>query len=198
MKSFLHLVLAVLIGALAACNTFNPPIVPTLAYSTSAPQPTQVRTNPTPNPYGQVITYKTLRVTMTQAEFTSDYETEYGSRRAPPVGAKFLWIAVQFENISPNEQKLPATEHFILIKGAVEFKPTYGHRKGYPDYTSLNPGLYPGHKTEAWLRFDLPMDADLAELQFVFLPESVQVSSSFPVSGYTWADHPMFSWQCAP
>ena len=133
---------------------------------------------------------------MSQAEITSGYLTEYDSRRDPTLGGKFLWIEVQLENSGPDEQVLPAPEHFSVLYGTSEFKPSYGHRKDYPDYTALKPGLFQGQAVNAWLRFDLPAAAELSELQFAFLPESVQINYSFPSNGYTWADHPMYFWRC--
>jgi hypothetical protein len=133
---------------------------------------------------------------MTQAEITNGYDTEYGSRREPTLGGKFLWIQVQLENIGPTEHILPAAEHFSVLYGESEFKSSYGHRKGSLDYAALKPNLYQGQKVAAWLRFDIPSAAELQALQFAFLPESVQISFSFPTANYSWADHPIYFWQC--
>jgi len=133
---------------------------------------------------------------MSQAEITSGYLTEYDSRRDPTLGGKFLWIEVQLENSGPDEQVLPAPEHFSVLYGTSEFKPSYGHRKDYPDYTVLKAGLFQGQKVNAWLRFDLPAAAELPELQFVFQPESVEINYSFPTTDYAWADHPIYFWRC--
>jgi hypothetical protein len=51
---------------------------------------------------------------------------------------------------------------------------------------------------DAWLRFDIPADAELKELQFAFLPESFQISVSFSPGNYPWGDHPIYLWTCAP
>ena len=48
--------------------------------------------SPTPVSPGQMIVYDDLQVTMSQAEITTSYPTEYGSTREPPAGMKFLWI----------------------------------------------------------------------------------------------------------
>jgi hypothetical protein len=133
---------------------------------------------------------------MSRSEITTDYMTEYGSSREPTSGSKFLWIEVQLENSGSGEQNLPAPEHFSVVYGTSEFKPGYGHRKDYPDYLALKPNLFQYQKVVAWLRFEIPVAAELQELQFVFLPESVQVNYSFPATGYSWADHPIYVWQC--
>ena len=181
---------------LSACNSAGQTAVQTVVYSTSAPDPTQVRSLPTPILPKQVIAYKDLRVAMIQSEVTTDYLTEYGSRRGSTSGSKFLWIEVQLENSGTGEQNLPAPEHFSVVYGTSEFKPGYGHRKDYPDYLALKPNLFQGQKVAAWLRFEIPVAAELPEIQFVFLPESVQINYSFPSNGYTWADHPMYFWRC--
>jgi hypothetical protein len=51
---------------------------------------------------------------------------------------------------------------------------------------------------DAWLRFDIPADLELQDLSFVFLPESSQLSLGFSSSDYSWADHPIYLWTCAP
>jgi hypothetical protein len=153
---------------------------------------------PTPAAMGQEISYKDVRVSMSQAEITSEYPTEYGSNRQPASGAKFLWIEVQFENVGAREYALPTPEHFSALYGASEFKVSYGHRLEHVDYTTLKPNLFPGQKVKAWLRFEIPGSAELKDLQFVFMPESFQLSLSSPSSGYAWADHPIYFWKCSP
>jgi hypothetical protein len=199
MKINLPLISGGLFAALvfAACGSSSSPAVPTVVYSTSPPILTPVRISPTSIPQGQVVSYNDLQVVMSQAEITTAYVTEYDSEREPTSGGKFLWIEVQFENTGSKEQIMPTPEHFSVVYGTSEFKPAYGHRKNYIDYDALKPGLLPGQKVAAWLRFDIPGIAELGELRFVFLPESVQVSLSSASTGYTWADHPEFYWQCA-
>ena len=133
---------------------------------------------------------------MSQAEITNGYETEYGSSREPAAGAKFLWIQIILENTGTRELTLPAPEHFSVLFGLSEFKVSYGHRKDHLDYQSLDPRLFQGQKTEAWLRFDIPAEAELKDLQFVFIPESSQVGAAILSVDYSWADHPAFFWQC--
>jgi hypothetical protein len=144
-----------------------------------------------------VIIYDDLQVAMSQAELTTGYITEFGSRREPPVGKQLLWIHIQLKNIGQHEQPLPATEHFSILYGSAEFKPTYGHRNEYTDYTTLSKTIYQGQEVDAWLRFDIPVAAELEELWFAFLPESSQVSVSFSPSDYPWGDHPIYLWTCA-
>jgi hypothetical protein len=102
------------------------------------------------------------------------------------------------KNIGQVEHPLPAIEHFSALYGTSEFKPSYGHRQGNTDYTALKPVVYQGQQVDAWLRFDIPASAELKDLQFVFLPESLLVSTSFAPTDYPWADHPIYLWSCAP
>jgi hypothetical protein len=153
---------------------------------------------PTPTVPGKMIIYNDLQMEMSQAEITTSYLTEYGSSREPPAGQKFLWIRIHLKNINQHEQNLPAIEHFSVLYGTTEFKPTYGHRDGYADYTALKTSMYQGQDVEAWLRFDIPAVAELVDLWFAFLPESSRVSVSFSPTDYPWGDHPIYLWTCAP
>jgi hypothetical protein len=162
------------------------------------PTPAENQPLPTPIPSGQEIVYADFRVTMSQAEIMTSYITEYGSRRDASPGTMFLWIHILLKNIGQIERPLPIIEHFSVLYGASEFKPSYGHRQGYADYTSLKPVIYQGQQADAWLRFDIPATAELKDLQFAFLPESLQMSISFAPTDYPWADHPIYLWSCAP
>jgi hypothetical protein len=134
---------------------------------------------------------------MDQVEITGSFITEFGSRREPSPGQKFLWAHVQLKNTSQKEIGLPAPEHYSVLYAASEFKPSYGHRQGYPDYTSLGATLFPGQSAAAWLRFEIPQDAGLPDTWFVYLPESAQVGVSPTSAHYPWsADHPLFAWLC--
>jgi hypothetical protein len=145
-----------------------------------------------------MIIYDDLQLTMDQAEITADYLTEYGSSREPTTDIKFLWVHLILKNIGQQEQSLPAEEHFSTLYDMTELKPTYGHRKDYTDYTALNTTVEPGEELNAWLRFEIPVNAELKDLAFAFLPDSTQVSFGFSSSDYPWADHPIFLWNCAP
>jgi hypothetical protein len=186
---------ACLLG-LAACVPGSLPAAPTVSSATSTPIPTQIMPSPTSIPSGQAVTYHNLRLTMNQAEITSDYETEYGTRREPTQGGKFLWVEIQLENISTSAQNLPDVDHFSAVFGTSEFKPAYGHRKDHADYVALDPVLYQGRKVQAWFRFDIPSEPTLKDLQFVYLPDSLQVTFSDPQDGLDWANHPQFFWRC--
>jgi hypothetical protein len=176
----------------------------TACYPAPAPvqayPPTQAANRPLPTPIatGLEIRYADFQVAMSQTEVTTSYVTEYGSVRNPPSGAKFLWIHILLKNVGAIERALPAIEHFSALYGASEFKPVYGHRLGYVDYTTLKPVVYQGQQVDAWLRFDIPAGAELKDLQFAFLPESFQVSASFAPADYPWADHPIYLWRCGP
>lgn len=162
--------------------------------------PTQAANRPLPTPIasGQEIRSADFQVTMAQAEITTSYVTDYGSQRDAPVGAELLWVHVLLKNVGRVERGLPAIEHFSVLYGTSEFKPIYGHRQGYVDYTTLKPVVYQGQQVDAWLRFDVPAGVQLKDLQFAFLPESFQVSTSFAPTDYPWADHPIYLWRCEP
>jgi hypothetical protein len=178
--------------ALAACY---PAPAPVQAYP---PTPAANRPLPTSVPTGQEIVYNDFRVALSQVEVMTSYITEYGSNRNPAVGTKFLWVHITLKNVGQVERPLPTPEHFSVLYGISEFKPSYGHRQGTTDYTALKPVVYQGQQLEAWLRFDIPTNAELKDLQFAFFPESLQVSTSFAPTDYPWADHPIYLWSCAP
>lgn len=162
------------------------------------PTPAANQPLPTLVPTGHEIVYKDFRVTMSQAEVTASYVTEYGSSRKPASGTKFLWVQILLKNVGQKERPLPAPEHFSVLYGASEFKPGYGHRLEHTDYAVLKPVVYQGQQLEAWLRFEIPASAELKDLQFAFLPESFQISTAFAPTDYPWADHPIYLWSCAP
>jgi hypothetical protein len=180
-----------------ACNSASGP-APTPISSATPPTAVENKVLPTPVSPNQGIVYNDLQVAMSQAEITTGYTTEYGSTREPPAGKRFLWIHILLKNIGQNERNLPAPEHFSVLNGTTEFKPTYGHRKDYADYMALTTGMVQGQGVDAWLRFDIPAEAELKDLQFAFLPESSQVSVGFSSSAYPWGDHPIYLWTCAP
>jgi hypothetical protein len=198
MKKILIFVLSSLFGLLlvSACNSSSN-VAPTPIPSATA-QATVEKSLPTPAPSGQTIVYNDLQVTMDQAEVIDSYITEYGSSRLPTGNTKFLWVHIILKNIGQKEQNLPTEEHFSALLGEIEFKPTYGHRKDHTDYTALNTVIGQGEEVDAWLRFDVPVDAELKDLTFAFLPDSTQVSFGFSSSEYFWADHPIYLWTCAP
>jgi hypothetical protein len=107
--------------------------------ATSIPQPTAtaIMLLPTPSSPGNSILWKDLQVTMDQPEFTEVYETDYGSSRFPPSGGKFLWVHIGLRNTGQVETAIPLAENFSVLYASTELKPTYGHRDGYKDYTTL-------------------------------------------------------------
>jgi hypothetical protein len=153
---------------------------------------------PTPVSPGQMVVYDDLQVTMSQAEITTSYPTEYGSTREPPAGMKFLWIHILLKNIGQQERDLPVSEHFSVLNGETEYKPTYGHRQDHMDYMALTTVMVQGQDADAWLRFDIPADLELQDLWFAFMPESSQISVGFSSNNYPWADNPIYLWTCAP
>jgi hypothetical protein len=136
---------------------------------------------------------------MSQSEIVGEYVNEYGTTRIPSAGTEFLWVHVQLKNLGQKESDTPKPEHFSVLYAAAEFKPTYGHRKEYADYTALDSVLFPGQQVDAWLRFDVPASAELGDLRFVFLPESSQVGVSFSAPSYPYVEnHPTYVWNCVP
>ena len=136
---------------------------------------------------------------MDQPEITDSFINEFGSQRVPSAGQKFLWIHLALENIGLEEILLPESENFSVLYAESEFKPIYGHRQGYADYTDLGTTLFPKQKLDAWLRFDIPAEADLRELWFVFLPTSAQVGVSPSSPDYPYSeDKPTYVWRCEP
>ena len=193
-------VLIGLIGVLtlAACTSASGTVVPAPIPSLPPQATAENKSLPTPAPGGQTIMYEDLQVTMDQTEITESYETEFGSSREPTAGIKFLWIHIVLKNVGQQEQNLPAEENFSALLGTTEFKPTYGYRKDHTDYITLNTVIDAGEEVDAWLRFDVPIEAELKDLTFVFLPESTQISFGFSSTDFSWADHPIYLWSCAP
>ena len=180
---------------LTACATATPVAVT----PTPQPTPTEVKVLPTSSSPGNSIIWQGLQVTMAQTEITDSFITEFGSQRVPSPGLKFFWVHVQLKNTGQEQIDIPVPEHFSVLYAATELKPTYGHRKDYADYTALGPVLFPNQEVDAWLRFDIPDTAELKDLRFVFLPESLGVGTSFSSPIYPYAeDHPTFVWKCAP
>jgi hypothetical protein len=187
---------------LSACFSAGPSASPSAAVAATAtqqPAATATIMLPTPSSPGATITWKNLQVTLGDLGITQEYETEYGSKRIPPAGQKFLWVEVHLKNTGQIEVQVPAVEHFSVLYAGTELKPAYGHRKDFADYTTLGPILFPDHAVDAWLRFDIPLNAELPDLRFVFLPESAQVGTSFESPEYPYSrDKPTFVWNCTP
>jgi hypothetical protein len=134
---------------------------------------------------------------MDRLEINEQYMTDYGSTRIPTGEQKFLWIHIQLRNLGRIEMDVPLAEHFSVLYAGTELKPTYGHRQGYTDYTTLGPTIFPDQALDGWIRFDIPTTAELKDLRFVFLPESSQVGASYSSPNYPYADDkPTFVWTC--
>ena len=200
MKKISNISLNILFGLLflTACSSAGEAVVPA---ATAAPQPAaQIKTAvPTAFSRTDSITWHDLQVTMSQSELTEDFITEFGTTRIPSAGEKFAWVHVQLKNTGQNQIDVPLPEHFSLLYAATELKPTYGHRKDHADYFAFDSVIFPNQEVDAWLRFDVPVAAELRDLRFVFLPESSQVGVSFPSPNYPYAeDHPTYVWSCEP
>ena len=91
----------------------------------------------------------------------------------------------------------PFAENFSVLYAGTEIKPVYGRRMGYTEYTLLSPVIFPNQEADGWLRFDIPVAAELKDLLFVFIPESAQIGASFSSPYYPYADDkPTFVWKC--
>jgi surface antigen len=199
MKKISSIFAIVLILLTACSSTGGPSAAQATATASSQPDTTGIKVFPTPSALRDSIIWDGLQVTMDQLEITQDYMTDYGSTRIPPTGQKFLWVQVRLENTGHIELDVPLSEHFSVLYAGTELKPSYGHRQGYTDYTTLGSVIFPNQKLDSWLRFDIPTAAELNELHFVFLPESSQVGSSFSSPNYPYAeDKPTYVWNCAP
>ena len=161
------------------------------------PTATTVKILPTPSDPGDSVMWESIQVRLDQIEYSNEFETEYGFIRIPPEGAKFMWVHIQLKNTGQIEIDLPALEHFSILYAATEIKPTYGHRKDYAEYSTLGATLFPDQTVDGWLRFDIPLTAESADLRFVFLPESSHVGASYGSPNYPYGDDkPTFVWNC--
>jgi hypothetical protein len=175
--------------------------VRTPSSATPFPRPTATATKmlPTPASPGDSVVWDGLQVAMGQQEFTEVYETDYGSSRFPPKGGKFLWVHIGLQNNGQVEIAIPSEENFSVLYASTELKPTYGHRDGYKDYTTLTPVIFPGQTLDGWLRFDVPATAEFSDMLFVYLPESSQVGASYSSPNYPYADDkPTYVWDFVP
>jgi hypothetical protein len=193
-------ILLILLFTLTACSPAGDSFA-TQTDLTSFPQPTAtaIQVLPTPSSPGDPVIWRGLKVKMTQTEMTDGFINEFGSQRDPSAGQKFLWVHVALENVGVDEIPLPEPENFSVLYAESEFKPVYGHRQGYADYTDTGDALFPGQALDAWLRFDIPVSAELQDLWFVFLPTSVQVGASPSSPHYPYAENKRtFVWKCTP
>jgi hypothetical protein len=183
---------------LAACTPAGTPVsTPALPTTSSQPTSTKIKVLPTPSSPGDPVIWRDLQVRMDQAEITGSFINEFGSQRVPSAGQKFLWVHVTLEHVGKAEIALPESENFSVLYADSEFKPIYGHRQSYVDYTDLGITLFPGQELDAWLRFDIPDTADLKDLWFVFLPGSAQVGVSPSSPSYPYAENkPTYVWKC--
>ena len=132
-------------------------------------------------------------------EINQEYVTDYGSKRIPTAGGNFLWVHIRLKNTGQVETVVPSSEHFSVLYASTELKPTYGHRAGYTDYTTLKPVIFPDQELEGWLRFDLPAAAGLDDLLFVFIPESAQIGASYSSPNYPYAENrTTYVWRLEP
>jgi hypothetical protein len=185
-------ILSIALFTLTACS-------PEPGNTIAIPLPTVTVTMvlPTPSSPGDALVWRDLQVSMARAEITDHFINEFGSRRSPSAGQRFLWVHVALKNVGQDEIRLPETENFSALYADSEFKPIYGHRQGYADYSALSSTLFPGQELDAWLRFDIPVAAELSDLWFVFLPTSAQVGALPSSPNYPYAENkPTFVWKC--
>jgi hypothetical protein len=186
---------------LTACTTQSEsPAVPVTGTATQPPPPTTTATRvlPTPASPGDSITWRDLQVSMDQIETTDEFISEFGSTRNPSPGTKFMWVHVQLKNVGQVEIDTPLLENFSVLYAGTELKPTYGHRQGYMEYSTLDPILFPNQAVDGWIRIDIPATAELKDLLCVFLPESAQIGTTFSSPNYPYSDDkPTYVWECA-
>jgi hypothetical protein len=201
MKKLPGVLLNTLIGLflLTGCSSSGESVTPVTVTLFPLPTATEVRILPTPAAPGDSILWRDLQVTMDQIETTQDFITEFGSTRIPSPGMKFMWVHIQLKNVGQIEIDIPQIEHFSVLYAATEIKPTYGHRQGNKDYSTLGPKLFPDQDVDGWIRFDIPATAELKDLLCVFLPESSQIGTAFSSPNYPYSeDKPTYVWKCAP
>lgn len=182
----------------SACASTNESVAP-MATLAVPPQPTatEITVLPTPASPGNSITWRDLQVTMDQIEITEEFITEFGTSRIPSEGRKFLWVHVHLKNGGQIEINTPLLENFSVLYAATEIKPSYGHRRDYTEYSTLQAVLFPNDSVDGWIRFDIPAAAELKDLRFVYLPISAQVGASFSSPNYPYSkDKPTFVWKC--
>jgi hypothetical protein len=146
----------------------------------------------------EAVEFEGLSIKIERGEINDQYKTEYGPLRDAPAGMKFLWVQLFLENADDESIDLPGEDHFSVLSGAKEYKPTYGHREDYIDYVALGDSIFPGNPLEGWLRFEIPAEAGLGDIQFAFLPESTRITFSRTQSGSSYYDHPVFIWRLEP
>jgi len=201
MKNIPDVLLRSLIGLflITACSTTDASTPPGITTTTSQPTATEAGPLPTPASPGDSITWRDLQVTLDQIETTQEFVTEFGTTRIPSPGKKFMWVHIQLTNVGQIEINIPILENFSVLYAATELKPTYGHRQGYMDYSTLGPILFPDQQADGWIRFDIPATAELTNLLCVFLPESAQIGTTISSPNYPYSeDKPTYVWKCAP
>jgi len=197
MRHFVNNLIGLLI--LTACSSTGESVTPVTITLFPQPTATQVRILPTPASPGDSITWRGLQVTLGQIEATEEFITEFGSTRNPSPGMKFMWVHIQLKNMGQIEMDVPKLENYSVLYAATELKPTYGHRQGYKDYSTLGSILFPDQEADGWIRFDIPVAAELKDLSCVFLPESSQIGTSFSSPNYPYSENkPTYVWNCAP
>jgi hypothetical protein len=198
-KSVMRLLFASLAVFIMAACAPSPTALPPTAVQTRAPGAVALlatpKALPTPASMSEAVNFEDFIIRIGRVEINEQYKTKFGPLRDATPGVKFLWVQVIVENSGDANIELPGEEHFSVLDGAREFKPTYGHRDGFPDYTSLSGAIFPGSPLEGWLRFDIPAEAGLDDLQFAFLPESTRITYTRTQSGDSIFDHPLFLWR---
>lgn len=194
-----QLTVFLLLGAIVLNNcTTQPEVAIPLPTATKTPSP-KATPLPTPfSPYDSIL-WRTLEVTMQELEITQEFLTDFGTVRIPSPGRKFLWVHIRLKNTGNVEAAVPLLENYSILYAASELKPIYGYRSGYPEYTELGAVIFPNKELVGWLRFDVPVEAELKDMRFVFLPESTHVGASFSSPNYPYSDDkPTFVWNCGP
>lgn len=137
---------------------------------------------PTPNALGQSVVYHDLKVTVVEYQFSGAYKDKYGTDQKPPEQAKFLWLHASAENVGQTALDAPNPFSFQLVYKGTHVSANYPFtdRVGYSLYQGGQ--IYPGVRTEGWIRFDLPADAQAADIKVQFQPSL----SAFPPVYFFW------------
>jgi hypothetical protein len=106
-----------------------------------------------------------LSVSVSEADLSSCFTSEYGSEICPPDGAQYLWVHVDRENVRA-EPELPIYSCFWITLQYLgdELEPQWGKAPDRSDWSGGGCGnLYAGHKDDGWVFFEVPAGIDLSQ-----------------------------------
>jgi len=187
MSDVLKIALGIVIGflALAACflcaflalSAGGIALFASIPTSTTYPQEPYPSSTlwsiPTPSPtpgtsqLGEAWEADGLSVSVSGAELSTCFTSEYGSDICAPEGAQYLWVHLERENLR-GQADLPIYSCFWITLHYLgdELKPQrYGEVAGRPDWSGGGCGeLYAGHSDGGWVYFEVPIGIDLSQV----------------------------------